>query len=72
VDRAIEWAQRADESKRDDLIAQAIASAVFRNTIKKTAIGEYTGIGSLSTEEMEEKINTALKRINTSWGSEAF
>ncbi len=68
VDRAIEWAQQAPESKRDDLIAQAIACAVFRNTIKKTAIGDYTGIGSLSKEEMEEKVVTALNRINTSWG----
>ena len=67
VDRAIEWAQRAPESKRDDLIAQAIAEAVFRNTIKKSAIDDYAGSGSLSKEEMKEKINSALKRINTGW-----
>jgi hypothetical protein len=39
-----------------------------RGLIKKTAIGNYTGIGSLSKEGMEEKVKTALNRSNTSWG----
>ena len=63
IDRAIEWAQRADASKRDDFIAQAIAAAVSHTTIKSTEIGNYTGSGSLSKEEMAQESGTRLELV---------
>lgn len=65
VEKAIAWAERAIEAQtRDALIAQAIASALSHGTIEKSAIGDFTGRGSLPPEEMEKKVTEAYQRIS--------